>query len=202
MSQSYTIFFPDVESYLQFCGDPGLDRLRPPRCGHCGHPVLHGHRSYKRNVWAKERSWRIPVFRFRCANPECKRTCSVLPSFVGRYERFVWDVQEQVCTNVDTQHSMEEAGRVVPAPVGPICTRTVWRWFRHWRAYMEELEDEFWQYVISLHPTLHMPRGRDRPTRRLQYWKKVWMQLVPKKVNVRLFHGLYRLRQSCAAHMV
>ncbi|WP_407654021.1 DUF6431 domain-containing protein [Alicyclobacillus cycloheptanicus] len=98
MSQFYTIPFPNVESYLRFCEDPALDRVRPPSCDRCGHIVLHGHGSYVRSVWAEEKSWRIQVFRFRCANPDCRRTCSVLPSFVGRYERFVWDVQELVCT--------------------------------------------------------------------------------------------------------
>ncbi|WP_206919355.1 hypothetical protein [Alicyclobacillus suci] len=90
---------------------------------------------------------------------------------------------------------MEKAGAGVPPPVGPLCTRTVWRWMCRWRAYMNELDGRFWQHVISLHPTIRMPRGRARPSQRLRYWQQIWMALPPDKVNVGLFHGLYRLRQ-------
>lgn len=195
MSLSYSIPFPNVESYLRFCEAPDLDLLRPPSCEYCGCTTLHSHGCYVRNVWAEEKLWRIRVFRFRCANSDCKHTCSVLPSFVDRYERFTWDVQEVVCTKADEQ-SLEEAAKRLPAPVGPLCARTVWRWMKRWQEDMDKLDSQFWQYVISLHPTIRMPRGRNRPTQRLRYWQQIWMELSPSKVNVGLFHGLYRLRQS------
>lgn len=198
MAPYYSAPFDDVQSYLQFCRAPDLDRIRPPECQHCGHTVLHSHGQYKRKMWSGEQESSLPVFRFICANSGCRRTCSVLPSFVGRYERFSWDAQESVCTKVDEQHTLEEASRSIPAPVGPLSTRTVWRWVKRWRANMDELEERFWQFVISIHPTVYIPRGQARPAPRLRYWQGIWAQLTPKKVNVGLFHGLYRLRQSSA----
>lgn len=197
MPSYYSAPFADVQSYMQCCEAPDLDAIRPPECQHCcGHTVLHSHGKYTRRVWSEEQEWRLPVFRFICAKPECKRTCSVLPSFVGRYERFSWDAQESVCTKVDEQHTLEEGS--IPAPVGPLSARTVWRWVKRWRTYMDELEERFWQFVISLHPAVYIPRGQARPARRLRYWQSIWAQLTPKKVNVGLFHGLYHLRQSSA----
>jgi hypothetical protein len=124
-----------------------------------------------------------------------------LPSFIGRYERFVWDVQELVCTHADDEQSLEEAAKVLPAPIGPLCGRTVWRWMKRWQGYMDKLDSQFWEHVISLHPSIRMPRGRDRPIHRLRYWRQIWMELSPSKVNIGLFHGLYRLRQSQSASM-
>jgi len=184
----------DVQSYFAFCEHPDMSTIRPKRCDHCGrvHP-LQRHSSYERTVWFRLRAYRIRVFRFQCG--ACKRTVSVLPTFVGRYQRFAWDAQEQVLLSCESGNSLEAAAAELPNPAGPVAPRTVWRWLKTWRPFLASHESRFWEYVLAANPSLTLPRGNRRPLGKLALWKRIWDELLPMGVSVRLLHGLYRLRQ-------
>jgi hypothetical protein len=182
----------DVQSYVAFCEDPSVSAIRPKRCVHCGrvHP-LQRHGSYERTVWFRLRAYRIRVYRFQCG--ACKRTVSVLPTFVGRYQRFAWDAKEQVLLSCESGNSLETAAAELPNPAGPVAPRTVWRWRKTWG--LAAHESRFWEYVLAVNPSLILPRGNRRPLGKLALWKQIWDELLPMGVSVRLLHGLYRLRQ-------
>lgn len=195
MHLSYVINFPDVQSYLQFCENPDLSLLCPQTCNHCGRrQPLQSHGSYPRNVWCANGLYKIEVFRFRCGN--CGSTVSVLPSFVGRYQRFAWDLQEQVLATCEKGASLEQAGEQVQPPSGPVSARTVWRWRKTWRSWMEALESKFWNCLLFASPFLVLPCGKARPPTQFERWKQLWQEVSPMGMTVHLFHGLFRLRQS------
>lgn len=187
------IFFPDVQSYLKFCDNPNLSRLRPDSCRNCGmeHP-LSSHGQYKRNVWYGNGQYRIPVFRFKCES--CGKTIGALPSFVGRYQRCSWDMQEDVLLTHEDGATLEQAGDLVPTPSGPISFRTVWRWKKDWKIRMELAEPTFWSCMVSAKPTLQWSQGT-RPQSPIKFWRWVWHQASPMELAVGLFHGLIRLHQ-------
>ncbi|MDQ0190655.1 hypothetical protein J2S03_002522 [Alicyclobacillus cycloheptanicus] len=191
------VLFPDVQSYLRFCEHPDISKIRPQVCSMCGtnQPLrFHGH--YKRNVWCEEHCYKIIVFRFLCGR--CCATVSVLPSFVGRYQRTAWDLQEDVLAACEDGASLEKAGSLVPPPSGPISYRTVWRWKKAWELRMESAESGFWKCVLSVRPTLQWPRGTARPKTRIRLWQWIWHQAAPMGMAVGLFHGLFRLCQPSA----
>jgi hypothetical protein len=164
-------------------------------CSHCGvvRPMnRHGH--YKRSVWCDDGDYLIPFYRFQC--PICNGTMSVLPSFIGRYERCTWDVQEDVVQAVDEGCSCEKAGETVRPPTGPLSSRTVWRWTKIWRGWMSDLEPQFWAFVIQLNPSLDIPRGRDRPETQFALFRRTWRQLASTYMTVRLLHALVRIATS------
>lgn len=188
---SYVISFPDVQSYLSFCENEDTSILRPQMCSHCGvvGPLnRHGH--YKRPVWCDDGSYLIPIFRFQC--PLCERTTGVLPSFIGRYERCTWDVQEDVLMVVDAGTAIEHAGVTVSPPTGPLSSRTVWRWLKRWRMWMNLVEEQFWQHVISLNPALSIPRGRDRPATKFTLFQQIWRQVTPECMGIRVLHAIFQ----------
>jgi hypothetical protein len=187
--------FENVNTYLEFCKNPNIDQIRPEKCPCCGGDDLHVHGQYIRNVQEQSQSLEILVFRFRCANLECKKTISVIPSFVGKYQRFTWDVQEEVCADVEEGKSLEKAADQVNPPTGPISSKTVWRWCKKCKEWIRETEDIFWNFVLSTEPTIPLPRGRDRAAGTLKYLQQIWSRLT-NWVNVGVLHGLYLLRQS------
>jgi hypothetical protein len=66
-----------IEEYL---ADFAALRVNSPgRCPECGCLKFHRWGSYKRNVVDKNKEYRIPVRRMRCA--ECRKTISFLPDF-------------------------------------------------------------------------------------------------------------------------
>lgn len=187
--------FSDVHSYLEFCEHPEISKIRPQMCENCGreHP-LSKHDHYERDVWCGKHRYRIRIFRFKCE--ACDQTVTVYPSFIGRYQRSIWDVQEEVLSAQESGKSLEQAGEAVPHPSGPISSKTVWRWRKRWKTWMESMEPEFWKCVLAAKPTLEIPRGRDRPAKQIGLWKLIWREALPMGVSVGLFHGLHCLRRS------
>lgn len=195
MPSAYVFSFEDVQSYLAFCEQEDVSSIRPQACDCCGaNSPLNRHGVYRRPVWCHEGRCLIPVFRFQC--PLCLKTVSVLPSFIGRYERCTWDVQEDVLVAVDEASSYEQAAEQVAPPIGPLSSRTVWRWVVRWRGWVQDVEAHFWKWLIERTPTLDIPRGRDRPKTQLALFQRVWRQVASMSANVRLFHTLFRLGAS------
>jgi hypothetical protein len=189
-----TYLFENVNAYVEFCKNPNMDQIRPEKCPSCGEDHLHVHGQYIRIVQGEDQSLEITVFRFRCANPECKKTISMIPSFVGKYQRFTWDVQEKVCVGVEEGKSQEEAANQMAPPAGPVSSKTIWRWCKKCRKWIGEIGDKFWDFVLSTEPTIPLPRGVDRPASTLKYFQQIWGSLT-NRVNVGVLHGLYLLRQ-------
>ncbi len=184
--------FQDVQSYLDFCEQGDLSAIRPQSCCHChAERPMNRHGSFKRFVWCQDSETVIPAYRFRC--PICLRTVSVVPTFIGRYERCTWDVQEDVLQAVDEACSCEQVGKMILPPTGPLSPRTVWRWTKKWRAWMNDLEPRFWSYVIQLNPFLRIPRGRDHPATQFALFRQTWRQVTSTCVSIRLLHALFRI---------
>lgn len=184
--------FQDVQSYLEFCEQGDISTLRPQTCCHCHvDRPMNRHGSFKRSVWCNDGESIISAFRFQC--PICLKTTSVLPSFIGRYERCTWDVQEDVLQAVDEGSSCEQSGEKISPPTGPLSSLTVWRWTKKWRIRMNDLEPQFWSYVIQRNPFLKIPRGRDRPTTQFALFRQTWSQMTSTCMNVRLLHALFRI---------
>lgn len=185
----------NVHSYLEFCEHPDLSIIRPQTCTRCGrqHP-LSKHDQFERDVCCGKHRDRIRLFRFRCE--ACGKTVTVYPSFIGRYQRCIWDLQEDVLLEHENGQSLEQVGESVPYPSGPISSKTVWRWYKRWKARMDSMETGFWQCVLVAKPSLEIPRGRDRPVKRIGLWKRIWREALPMGVSVGLFQGLSSLRHS------
>lgn len=193
------ISFPDVQSYLTFCAQPDAKgRFRPPLCNACGrlHP-LRIHDQYEREVWSASQVYRITVFRFLCG--ACEKVVSALSSFVGRYQRSAWDVQEEVLLAHEEGRSLEQAGETILPPAGPLSARTVWRWHKAWKDRMHSVESAFWACVLSADPAVVLPRGPARSPSPIRRWLTVWKQVAPMGTAMGLLHGLFCLRQSSAS---
>ncbi len=187
--------FPNVHSYLEFCEHPDLSKIRPQACTGCGRPhPLSKHDRFERDVCCGQHRYHITLFRFRCE--ACGKTVTVYPPFIGRYQRCIWDLQEDVLLEHENGKSLEQAGEAVPYPSGPVSSKTVWRWYKRWKAWMDSMESGFWQCVLVAKPTLEIPRGRDRPAKPIALWKHIWRESLPMGVSVGLFQGLFRLRHS------
>ena len=195
MPISYMEPFSNVYAYLEFCEHPDLSRIRPQECVSCGrkHP-LNKHDQFERDVFYGKHRYRITLFRFRCG--ACSKTVTVYPSFIGRYQRCMWGLQEEVLLEHEDGKSLEQAGEAVPYPSGPISSKTIWRWSKRWMTWMELIEPEFWRCVLTAKPTLEIPRGRDRPAKPIALWKQIWCEALPMGVSVGLFQGLSYLRHS------
>ena len=186
--------FVDVQSYLLFCDAPDFSRIRPQVCQACGYNgTLHGHGVYKRTVWGPDGGAVIPIFRFRC--PACGYTTGVLPSFIGRYERCSWDTQEEALATAE-KASLEQAAEMFPPPCGPLSPRTLWRWRKRCRLWMDELDERFWRFVITTAPWLEMQRGANRLASKMARWRQIWQSVSTTSVGVGFLHGLYRLRHA------
>lgn len=196
MYLSYMDFETDVKSYLRFCENPNFSRLRPGVCSHCQHPVLHKHGSYFRDADTLEGIYRIPVFRFRCALPSCRKTSSKLPSFVGPHQRATWDVQEFAVEACEEGQTLEQ---VVAELTKLGCVDSLWtvlRWKLKWIQILLETEAVFWTLVLSVFPSVRLPVGAGKPSSRFQWFSHLWEQISPLTMKIGVFHGLYRLRQQ------
>ncbi len=186
----------DVKSYLRFCEDPDFTVPRPSVCPHCGHGVLHRHGQYRRDADALDGIYRMPVFRFLCALPTCRRTTSVLPSFVGRHQRATWDLQEFAVSACDDGKTLEQVTGEL-SNLG--CIDSMWtilRWKQTWLQILLENEGALWALALSVFPSLCMPVGTERPRSRLRWLSHVWEQIAPWRMSMGMFHGLHRLRQQ------
>lgn len=186
----------DVKSYLHFCENPDFALLRPSECSHCQHPVLHRHGTYHRDVDTLEGIYRIPVFRFLCARPACRKTKSVLPSFVGRHQRATWDVQEFAVAACEDGWTLEQVAEKL-SNLG--CIDSVWtvlRWKLKWLQILLENEGALWVLALSLFPSLCIPVGAERPSSRFQWFTYLWEQIASLRMKIGVFHGLHRLRQQ------
>ncbi|WP_198006920.1 hypothetical protein [Desulforamulus reducens] len=86
-----------VETYLQLFANGCPEHLRPQVCPHCLIQVmLHRHGKYNRHAYTPEDQSHIPIYRFICPNPNCRKTTALLPAFLKEHHPISFDIQEKV----------------------------------------------------------------------------------------------------------
>lgn len=97
---------------------------------------MHRHGRYWRCAVTSRRVYRVPIYRWRCA--QCKGTVAVLPDFLAPYEQFVSLVREGVMRRYVHGRSVAEiTRRACRAGASELSARTVTRWLaavRKWAA--------------------------------------------------------------------
>ena len=91
------------------------ERYRPERCPNCGWAKLWAHGCYTRKAdrlpeGTGERN-PVPILRFRCSFPDCRRTCSCLPACIAPRRWYPWAAQQMALALVLTGaslHNVEE----------------------------------------------------------------------------------------------
>ena len=110
------------------------ERYRPEACPHCGMGGLWSHGCYTRKSdrppSGDGRQNPIPIPRFRCRNPRCRRTCSRLPACIPPRRWYLWVVQQVVLAWVLSGGSLRAAAGVFAPLRGP-ARSTIRRW-RNW----------------------------------------------------------------------
>jgi transposase-like protein len=104
--------------------------LRPACCPHCGQQDrLIGHGFYWRKAKDQTQVFRIRVKRWLCK--VCRRTLSVLPSFVLRFRHYLLAVIQAVVVARYEDHASWRATTQRCAQDGLPALRTIGRWCRH-----------------------------------------------------------------------
>lgn len=184
----------DVHTYLEFCKTVDLNLIRPAKCSYCEHPSLHVHGNYYRQVYTQTSRVSIPIFRFLC--PSCGKTVSVIPSFVGKNYTITWDAQEEIFGEIEECQALEEAGKQIPPPVGPLSSRTLSRWKRIWKYLLEVAEPALWEWALKTRPALPFLKGKQKAKTRYRWLRWVWEVAQPGESIVGLFHAIQRFRRS------
>ncbi|ABO50615.1 Type II secretory pathway component ExeA (predicted ATPase)-like protein [Desulforamulus reducens MI-1] len=58
--------------------------------------MLHRHGKYNRHAYTPEDQSHIPIYRFICPNPNCRKTTALLPAFLKEHHPISFDIQEKV----------------------------------------------------------------------------------------------------------
>lgn len=127
---------PDIATLEQhlalLCSDP--ERYRPSACAVCGlaSPWAHGFYTRKsdRSPSGDGAQNPIPIPRFICRNPECRRSCSRLPACIPPRRWYLWIVQQVVLAQALAGGSLRGAARAFAPCRGP-ARSTIRRW-RDW----------------------------------------------------------------------
>lgn len=164
------------------------EKYRPDQCPYCGHPVLWGHGSYDRKAdlsYGSSKSLNpIAIPRFRCQNPDCKRTCSVLPECIPPHRHFPWLIQQAVilliCSgrsyaSVSKESVLEESMPSIKIP----CPRTISRW-------VERLKSQFLIYADHLRSLLP---SLGRFTELIPFWNELLNHFSLSRVMLNLNHA-------------
>lgn len=129
---------PDVqtlEQHLARCfSDP--QSYRPEACPACGlaDPWAHGSYTRKADRQAEAGGQRqlMAIPRFICSNPQCRRTCSRLPSCIAPRRWYLWALQQTVLLQLLAGRSLlAVAGDFAPG-CGPVRST-----LRRWHAWLE-----------------------------------------------------------------
>ena len=112
-----------VDLYGNQCPDINVD------CPKCNNRKTHKHGHYKRTVYTKYFSHRIPIYRWCC--PECGKTISLMPPFLIPYARFYTSLRESAIKrrmNGESYNSIAE--KIVSQKNGGLSNQTVKRWWK------------------------------------------------------------------------
>lgn len=191
----------DVECYLDMVTEGGIpEKDRPRCCPHCGqsHQLLHRHGHFHRKVFTLEKEWTIPIFRFFCPIPECKRTVNLIPTFVKKHQQVALDIQEQVIQAHDNGVSLADvAEQTESLPGGGYSEKTLWRWKKGWKIQLSTYEDHVWEWILERIPHVGLPQSQVHST--WGWFCQVWQQIqqhVPSCKNIHFLHWLHRFSQA------
>jgi transposase-like protein len=184
----------NVKCYLETValGIPEADR--PKRCLRCGqtHRMTHRHDHFTRTVFTLgyPDGIEIPIFRFYC--PFCKKTFSIIPTFVEKHHQTALDIKEEViqCHEAGTGFP-EVAKRTAMLPGGRYSAKTIWRWTKRWNERLTKLQPKIWNWLLSRFPHLHFPKGGDG-----SLWLillKLWTQIQQEMIDWRRIRFLHFL---------
>jgi hypothetical protein len=121
---------PTLEQHLALVfRDP--ERYRPEACDACGlaRPWAHGcyTRKADRLPEGNDRRDPLPIPRFICRNPACRRTCSRLPSCIPPRRWYLWAVQQALLLYLLSGGSLSATARCFAPRRGP-ARSTLRRW--------------------------------------------------------------------------
>ena len=117
--------FGSLVEYLDHFGQ--LDFPRPEVCLHChAVPLFIGHGFYPRKPLSPTKAYRVRIKRWLCK--ACRRTLSLLPSFLFRYRHYLLDViQQVVIARFEDGASWNQVARCCTVEGAP-SSRTTRRW--------------------------------------------------------------------------
>jgi hypothetical protein len=129
---------PDIQTleqhFARLFGDPQY--YRPEACPTCGlaDPWAHGSYTRKadRQAAGEGRRQLIPIPRFICRNPECRRTCSRLPACIAPRRWYLWALQQTVLLHLLTGRSLSAVAGDFAAGCGPVRST-----LRRWQSWLE-----------------------------------------------------------------
>jgi hypothetical protein len=191
----------DVQCYLDVVLHSGIpDKDRPKQCPHCGqsHQLLHQHGHFNRKVFTLENESIIPIYRFYCPLPQCKKTMSLIPTFVQKHQQVALDIQEQVIQAQDEGVTLLDlAKKTESVSGGAYSEKALWRWTTTWRNRLSRGESQIWEWMLRRLPHLVLPQGRvfSRWGWFIQGWKQV-QEHLPEWRNFSFLHGLHCFLQA------
>lgn len=191
----------DVQSYLDLVLQGGIpEEDRPKQCPHCGQKdqLLHRHGTYPRKVFTLEKEWTIPVFRFYCPLPTCKKTVCIIPSFIQKHQQVALDIQEEIIQSQDEGESLAALSKKTGSlPGGSYSEKTLWRWTKGWKVRLDGFEGKVWEWILVRFPHLSLLEGQT-----FSKWKwffKLWEQIQKRQTefkNVPFLHWFHRFSRS------
>lgn len=191
----------DVQSYLEMVLRGGIpEEDRPKQCPHCGQKdqLLHRHGKYMREVFTLEEECTIPIFRFYCPLPTCRKTICMIPTFIQKHQQVALDVQEQIIQSQDEGESLANLSKKTESlPGGAYSEKTLWRWTKGWKERLDEFEGEVWKWLLERCPHLSLPEGSIHSNWEWfsKVWKEIQQQLLEVK-NMSFLHWFYRFSQA------
>lgn len=160
---------PTLERHLKLLsGDP--ERYHPWACSACGlaRPWAHGYYTRKadRSPTGDGARNPIPIPRFICRNPACRRTCSRLPSCIPPRRWYPWAVQQTLLLLILAGTSLAAAARHFAPRSGPVRST-----LRRWRDWWGKLPAS-WAFLLKSRFEA-LARGGDGPP----FWSAVLGEL-------------------------
>jgi transposase len=149
----------DVNTYITLTADGLPEALRPQICEPCkSERIPHRHGYFWRWVFGLTSEFHIRIFRFYC--PSCGYTTSLCPPFIEAHHPYAKDVVEAAIDSHEQGKSFEEVAEDETIIVaGPVHTKTVWRWHKHWMQRFGLHYDALWKIILHYIPTLSLPKN-------------------------------------------
>ncbi|MEW6064262.1 hypothetical protein P378_09320 [Desulforamulus profundi] len=170
-----------VQTYLQLFADGCPEKFRPRICPHCLTQVLlHRHGKYNRHAYTPDGQSRLPIYRFICPNPNCRKTTALLPSFLKEHHQISLDLQEKVIRQQAEGKTLVQLSEELEVPGGPFSEKTIWRWIRTWNKDLVNYVSVVWKFILEFIPHLQLPVGTNKPRQEWGWLFYAWDQLKAK----------------------
>ena len=185
----------DVKAYIEFFRDGCPKHIRPLRCLDCKYEgLLHRHDQYERKVITLSGTYSNMLYRFRC--PDCGKTHTLRPTFIGAHRQATWDVEQSVVEENEGGTPLAELAADFPPPAGPYSEKTFWRWKRKWCQWINDKQGRICKKVLDKIPNIVIPVGNDQPPSTKEWlrylWHK-WTEVFPGPTWIGFFHWMYRM---------